>query len=575
MNNKILLAGMLIFFRPVVAEASSVFAEVNAHVCIGDYAKACYLCKKALAEAPFDLVMQKQMLKVAADGGRFSQAFAIWQTIKQKEPLDIWTDFDLIEALAWSAMKERSQYSDAMCMEQLKAHVVTHDAKAVELLLEHLKSPSAALRAFAASLSGSFRDLNIRKMILQRLDVESHPMVREALFSAIEQMKMKEAIPSLKAICSSVELSQEEKNRALTVWLLLEDEHFTQLIETVSLNFSPTIRVAALEKVFREANFTLLSQLEKYIEDNNLFVRLIYLRLVMALCQAHELPANLSAHLDQWLESDNPLIALQSAVLLSRINPARVASILDKWFSHANRQVVLSVVTLFPLTCGMNEPAIGSILKGNDPYIRINYLYSLLQFRDLLPSELEMIRLDLTSIKELVCIEPSGFGPFPILKNSMVPHHPYIAGYPELVDQMARMHILNQLFIRGDLAARDTLAELLHSKQQLKGFSAYLLWGEGDFFGAEILKTFLNDPDEEVACEAALFLAMQQQDEGAVSKMIECYPKVRFELKEAICKALGQIGSKEAIAFLLERLQDPHQKLRQTVASSLIIALYH
>ena len=60
-----------------------------------------------------------------------------------------------------------------------------------------------------------------------------------------------------------------------------------------------------------------------------------------------------------------------------------------------------------------------------------------------------------------------------------------------------------------------------------------------------------------------------------VSSVQEAYKKVDRDMKVNILGALGHIGDKQSIPFLIDLLEEPHQILKIVAASALIQCVYH
>lgn len=73
----------------------------------------------------------------------------------------------------------------------------------------------------------------------------------------------------------------------------------------------------------------------------------------------------------------------------------------------------------------------------------------------------------------------------------------------------------------------------------------------------------------------ALVIGMLGESEKAAQVLQKAYRKVDRELKIAILDALGHMGHKESIPFLMEILDDPFNMLKVIAASSIIQCIYH
>ena len=146
-----------------------------------------------------------------------------------------------------------------------------------------------------------------------------------------------------------------------------------------------------------------------------------------------------------------------------------------------------------------------------------------------------------------------------------------IPRYPEAIDQMTRLHILSLLAIVDDKKACDGIKNFLKQKGWgITGFASATLLKEGDEESLNIVKQLLNEEDQDVKVQAALVLALLGREEGVITTLEEAYYKADYNMKIQILEAVGHIGSKKSIAFLVNILDEPYQNLRAVAASSLI-----
>lgn len=167
-------------------------------------------------------------------------------------------------------------------------------------------------------------------------------------------------------------------------------------------------------------------------------------------------------------------------------------------------------------------------------------------------------------------------GNFKTLQPSDIKHDEAIPNYPEAVNQLVRLNILEMLaVVRYPLAQNAIKAFLKESNWGITGMASALLLIEGDEDAVDLVKGLLSDQDQKVRTQAALILALWGKGGDAVSLLQERYPSADKELKAQILEGIGRVGSAESMTFLADRLQEPYQTLRIISAAALLECLYH
>jgi HEAT repeat protein len=166
-------------------------------------------------------------------------------------------------------------------------------------------------------------------------------------------------------------------------------------------------------------------------------------------------------------------------------------------------------------------------------------------------------------------------GIFQTIEQSTLRHKSMIPNYPEVVDQVLRLEILNLLAILEAPHALEAIKVFLGEKKwKVTGLAAETLLGEGDEAAFEMVRGLLQDPDREIRVEAALVLASWAKDYSVIPILLDVYPTSDRQLQIKILESLGHIGDRQALPFLLERLSEPSQ-IMQLVAASALIRILH
>ncbi|MCB1110515.1 MAG: HEAT repeat domain-containing protein, partial [Chlamydiia bacterium] len=165
---------------------------------------------------------------------------------------------------------------------------------------------------------------------------------------------------------------------------------------------------------------------------------------------------------------------------------------------------------------------------------------------------------------------------FQILAPSKVCHVPGVSQYPTMVDHLTRLEILAMLTTLKHPKAEEAVKSFL--KEQTLGVTfaaSSTLMEEGGEEAIEILRSLLGEEDQNIRVQAALVLALTGGETEAIRVLQEAYYTADREMKVNILGALGYIGDKESIPFLIQLLEEPYQILRVVAASALIQCVYH
>ena len=187
-----------------------------------------------------------------------------------------------------------------------------------------------------------------------------------------------------------------------------------------------------------------------------------------------------------------------------------------------------------------------------DPYVRINLSLGMLGHID----DNKLICEALYSflmINHNKVMWSSAFNPlFQILVPTNVLHVPQVSRYPTMVDQLTRLEILNKLAVLDFEKAKEVLKSFLNNNIIGVSYAASTtLLKEGGEAAVTTLTNLLHADAANVRVQAALVLALSGESSKAVEVLQGCYHAVDREMKLEILHALGQIGDKKSVPFLI------------------------
>ena len=209
-----------------------------------------------------------------------------------------------------------------------------------------------------------------------------------------------------------------------------------------------------------------------------------------------------------------------------------------------------------------------------DPYVRLNLAMGLIHQRIACTEACQALFEGLKNLSERW--EWQDEGGFRALAPSQALHDETVPNYPEVVNQITRLEVLNILALLKFPQAQEAIRDFLQEKKWgVSGMAAALLLTEGDESAIDIVHQLLKDPQPKVRVQAALMLARWGKGEDAIGILVEAYKDADRDMKERILEGLGNIGAPSTLPFLTQMLQEPYQSLRMIAAAALLECLYN
>lgn len=534
--------------------------RVQAHLLIHDTAAACEEAKRGVSQYPESRPLFEAWLQALAKRGEFAAA---WNQYAARYP-DAYERRELLECLAWGVIEEGARSAAPMIrVFALLGAFYAQDAKGVKLLHAGLKDSNAFVRGAAVKLAMRLHDLELQDEIVRLFQSERNWQVRLAAIQALGAMKIASSRSDLVALIGSPQAQAEEKVAAIAALVELLDTAERREIELLARSDRAGLRLLACEVMehFGLSHRDLLDQLTK---DTRAEVRAAAWHALGALRQ--DVKSSLDA---------DPTVALTAAWSLTLSNPTAGQEALAPWLTHESAEVRRLAAAALVATGQYGLPlALKTFSTTSDPYVRLNLALGFLGQRVLLDKACSCLAEGLFQQKERWMWEETG--KFEALAPSTVKHDEAIPNYPEAVNQMARLEILNKLALLKYPETGELLRRYLKEKRfEVSGMAALLLLTEGDESAIDAVQELLKDPDSKVRTQAAFILSLWGQGDEAIAELQGSYKDADRELKEKILEGLGRAGSASSIPFLVERLQEPSPMLRLIAAAALLETLYH
>jgi hypothetical protein len=162
------------------------------------------------------------------------------------------------------------------------------------------------------------------------------------------------------------------------------------------------------------------------------------------------------------------------------------------------------------------------------------------------------------------------------IDESSVCHIPYIPNYPNLVDSMTRLQLLSKLSILQVDGVEESMRAFLKDRMwKVSSSAAIMMLEDSKLEDIDLLKELLKDNDPTVRLQAALVLAFYGNDKTVSFVLEETYDHVNWEKKIMILEAIGIIGNRASIPFVIEKMKKESFILQKMAAATLLQCLYH
>lgn len=567
--------------------SGSLFADVSedefrkriyAHLMISDRISAVEEAKKAIEEHPGSRPLQLAYIRALCEKGDETEAMEQWVETSIKFENEKF-DRRMLEVLAWGVLTKGESSSQLnIRLNSMLGAAFTHDAKAIPMLLEQMRSSNALIRSIAIKLATSFGDAPLKDEIARLLKEERVWYVRLDVIQAIGMLRMHEAKTALKEIIGNPRTLAEEKASAIVALVSMYDAIDREELLSLVRSDRAGLRQLAAE-VISHLNMTDdVDLLLPLLRDASPDVRISALN-VLALMRVQKIGKFLVTDLlEKNVKDSAPEVAITAAYVLLLLDEKEGSRLLAGWLKSENAEwrrlasAALSVSGKYGLRLALKE-----IKETKDPYVTVNLAMGLIGQRIQVKVACDAIHKAFDQEKNTLWMWDNHSNPlFRSLAPSRVKHIDHIPHYPVVVDQLARLDLLSVLSIVRYPKAQAAVKGFLQTRSWgVTGAAAATLLQEGDEEGLAAVRELLNDPDEKIRVQASLILAIVGSDPSAVKVLQNAYPHVDREMKVHILEALAHIGDPISIPFLLDILKEPFQVLRVVAASALIQCLYH
>ncbi len=565
-----MLKYFVLFILPIALWASpdSASRRIQAHLLLGDTGSAVREAQEGLALYPDEPRLYELALKSLGAAGQDSEMLSLWEDFRGRFPEKAMSQ-ETLEQLSWAILRKGLKAPGlASQLIGIVGAALTQDMYAVPFLIEGLRHTNARIRSVCVQLAAMYGDLPLKDEIARMFHEETVFDVRLEVIKAVSKLRMEELMPELIARVGDPKIGAKEKHMAIKAIVNFRESVAREELEILASSRRAALRELACEAIAHCSQAEDVSLLHKLVDDTHPNVQAAALK---GLGLLRIPPTDRVKFLAQ--NARDPNVGITAAWVWILAEPECGQKAFDRWLTHRNCDVqALAASALAAAGPYGIELARAYLKEAQDPYVQANLALALIGQREACEEACAILDRLLSGHEEKWMTVEEGL--FHTVAKSTVTHNPAIPNFPEVVNQTVRLEFLNLLAILEYPGAQEAIKTFLKKRQWgVTGLAAETLLGEGDETAIDHVRSLLDDKDPQIRAEAALVLATWGRDPTAIPHLLAVYPKGGRELQIKILEALGRIGDRETIPFLLERLKEPALTLRMIAASILIQTL--
>lgn len=552
------------------ASPEALARRVQAHLLIGDPKNAAQEAKRALQHYPNEALLFEMGIKSFAACGNESEMVALWEAYHEQNR-ERSLEQDLLEEMCWGILKKGRQAPGLSSqLISIIGSALTRDMRALPFILEGMRHSNAHIRSVSVQLASLYGDHPLRDQLTHLFHRENVLEVRLQVIRAIGKLKLETLLSELVQIVADSKTGAQEKLAAIEAIVNMRECVDREELEVLVNSKRAGLRQLACEVIAHCELKQHADLLPTLFFDGQPDVRAAALKTYGILREPVTETIKRLA-----LRSLDPTVGITAAWVWLINEPEGGERGILRWLEHDQAHVRAVAASAVAASGKYGTSLAKKVLPHTtDSYVKANLALALIGQREGCDQACQILEQFLQNSREKWMLSEKGI--FHTLEKSTLAHNPAIPNYPEVVNQTVRLEILNLLAILSSPGAQEALKTFLKEQRWgVTGLAAETLLGEGDENAIELVRELLHDPDREVRSEAALVLATWARDPTALPTLLEVYHQGDRQLKIKILEALGRIGDKEAIPFLIQRLKEPSLLLRMIAASVLIQTLNH
>jgi HEAT repeat protein len=559
----------------LVSEELDFAKGITTCLLIRDYQTAVSLSKTALSAYPKSDQIRSLMVRALSENGDCLEALTFFQ--KEFSDKSLKENFSLLETIAWATLNQSEDKKESSRVSALIGASLTGDARTVELICDGLESSNMLIRSFSLRLAPRYNDKAIQKKVLELLKSEKNWYLRLEVLQTVGFMKLQEASSYLRETIASQSVSQEEKISAIHALVNIYDDVQDKDLELLLNHSRSGLRQLGVMIIDHFEKFDKAELLLPLLKDPSPHVRELVLSVLATFDISDRLISKVAVEIEKLEKDVHKECSILASWFRLRYDPEGAADLLMKAVQSDDLAIARYAATLLGAGGDKTKHLLKRALTlASDSFVKANLAVGMIKQK-------VHVSIAVQTLKEFFMNEDKEImwqaGIYPMF-NRLVPsnykHVIQIPRYPQVMDHLTRLDLLNILCIAGCNDAKDLVKKFLD--KQMWGVvsgASVLLIEEGDNDALNLIRGYLEDENELTKIQAALALAFYGGDPSASKILEEAYKKVDWERKIQILEALGSIGNRDSVPFLLEVMKEPFSLLRTIAASSVIQCLYH
>lgn len=549
--------------------------RIRSHIIINDGATASTEAWQALQVYPNSKALWVLYIKALSKAGEEATLLETFRHFLVLFPEEKGNK-EVLEEVSWGVIeKSFTSSSPIIRLMSILGAFFSQDSRGVILLRRAFHDENSLVRGAVLKLTGHLKDSSLQDEVMRILLHDPVWKVRVEAIRAAGAMQMMDAKPRLLELIADETIHDAEKAAAIeSVILMTDDVEEKQLRQLVASDRSG-LRALACELVAhydQKENVDLLFPLTK---DYHAGVRAAALQTMGLLRVIDVQGMPIVAIAEDACRDADPQVAMTGAWLLALNDKAKGQSYLKGYLVHPDRDMRHLASGAVAALGKYGQPLMEQEFQTTkDPYVKMNLAVGMIGQHSNMTACCHCLFSTLGSQKEQWDWKEEGI--FRYLAPSQLKHDEEIPNYPEAVNQLTRLEVLEILATLHYPHAQQAIKAFLKERRWgVTGMASALLLTEGDENAVDLVRGLLEDPDKEVRMQAALILAIWGREEEVLKRLQDAYGSADRELKGQILEGIGRVGSSSSLPFLAERLQDPYPTLRIISAAATLECLYH
>ncbi len=552
-----------------------VLKRVKSHLLIGDVDAAKAEASNGAVQYPASRKVKELEIETLAKAGDEKRMMACWRDYVRQYP-DAFEKTDLLESMAWGVIDKgfwaASPITRAVA---LVAANLSGSVKGIKLLEKGIQDTNSAVRGLALELSMKNRDSILQDRVLEVLEKDRAWNARMAALKAAGGMRIQRAREALRKIISSNQSTDEERALAVQSLVMILDASSRRDIARLAKSRRVGLRLLACEIVAVFKQHEDLDLIVPLFSDHSAQIRKAALQ-VAGILRDPEVNGKDISHtiLPMLGDPDKEVAIIASWVLMLHKHPEGQRA-MSVFLRDDSREIRCFAAAVLRSAGKYGRPLIERAFEESfDPYVRLNLAIGLIGQRIHCPEACREIYHELMTSGDRWMWQEEGV--FRSVAPSLVRHREDIPQFPEVVNQLVRLELLQLLAFMKYPGTESAMKQFLEERTfGITGVVAALMLSEGEEESLDMIRKLLDDPDEKIRAQAALILALWGREENVIKELETIYTSGTRHVKEKVLEGMGSIGSHHSLPFLTERLSEPHQHLRMIAAVAIIQCVNH